>query len=130
MRVSLKHRFGAVALLLACLLGLLQPAFACAPIHECCPPATHSGCGQAIRQAHAGLESPDCCATYAFVAYSVSIVAQPRYALDHPYNSPATLPILTELPLATDVVPAARRTLTGYRLDESLTYLYTARLRL
>jgi hypothetical protein len=34
------------------------------------------------------------------------------------------------LPVATDVVAPARLTLTGYRLDESLTYLRTARLRL
>ena len=119
-----------MSLLLACLLGMLQPAFACASIHDCCPPAAQSGCGEAIRHADSALEAPDCCATHAFVAYSVSIIAQPRYALDHTYNSPATLPILTVLPVATDVVPAARRTLTGHRLDESLTYLYTARLRL
>ena len=68
--------------------------------------------------------------THAFAAYSVSIVAQPRYALDHAYNSPATLAILAVLPVATDVVGPARLTLTGYRLDESLTYLRTARLRL
>ena len=112
------------------MLGILQPAFVCAATAYCCPPAAPAGCGEAIREADAGLEAPDCCATHAFVAYSVSIIAQPRCALDHAYDSPATLPILTELPLATDVVPAARRTLTGYRLDESLTYLYTARLRL
>ena len=99
-------------------------------MHECCPPAAHSGCGEAIRQADAGLEAANCCATYAFVAYSGSIVAQPRYALDNDYNSPATLPILTVLPVATDVVPPTRLTLTAHHLDESLTYLHTARLRL
>ena len=119
-----------MSLLLACLLGILQPAFACASIHDCCPPAAQSGCGEAIRHADSALEAPDCCATHAFVAYSVSIIAQPRYALDHTYNSPATLPILTVLPVATDVVPPTRLTQTALRLDESLTYLHTARLRL
>jgi hypothetical protein len=127
---SLKHRFAAASLLLACLLGILQPAFACASRYDCCPPAAPSGCGQAIRPADAGLETPDCCATRAFVAYSVSIIAQPRYAPDHAYNFPATPPILTVLPVPTDVVAPARLVLTSHRLDESLTYLYTARLRL
>jgi hypothetical protein len=119
-----------VLLLLACLLGILQPAFACAPMHECCPPAAHSGCGEAIRQADAGLEAANCCATYAFVAYSGSIVAQPRYALDHIYNSPATLRIRPVLPVAMDGAVPTRLTLTAHRRDESLTYLHTARLRL
>jgi hypothetical protein len=98
-------------------------------MHDCCPPASHSGCGEAIRHADAALEAPDCCATHAFVAYSVSIVAQPRYALEHAYNSPATLPVLTVLPVA-DVVPPTRLTQTALRPDESLIYLHTARLRL
>jgi len=34
------------------------------------------------------------------------------------------------LPVATDVVPPTRLTLTAHHLDESLTYLHTARLRL
>ena len=112
------------------MLGILQPAFVCAATAYCCPPAAPAGCGEAIRHAEVGLEAPDCCATHAFVAYSVSIIAQPRYALDHTYNSPATPPILTVLSVARDVVAPARLTLTTLRLDESLTYLYTARLRL
>lgn len=119
-----------MSLLLACLLGILQPAFACASRYDCCPPAAPSGCGEAIRHADAGLEAPNCWATCAFAAYSVSVIAQPRYALDNDYNSPATLPILTVLPVATDVVPPTRLTLTAHHLDESLTYLHTARLRL
>jgi hypothetical protein len=127
---SLKHRFKAASVLLACLLGIFQPAFACASMHDCCPRATPSGCGEALRHADAGLEAPNCCATQALVTYSVSIIAQPRYALDHAYNPPATLPILAVLPVATDEIPSTHLTQTALRLDESLTYLHTARLRL
>jgi hypothetical protein len=127
---SLKHRFRAASLLLACLLGILQPAFACASRHDCCPTTAPSGCSEAIRHSGARLEAPDCCATAAFVAYSISIIAQPRYALDHAYNSPTTFPILTLLPVAADVVLPTRLAQTALRLDESLTYLHTARLRL
>jgi hypothetical protein len=109
-------------------LGIFQPAFACASGHDCCPSGAPAGCGEAIRHADAGLEAPNCWATCAFVAYSVSVIAQPRYALEHAYNSSATLPILRVLPVAT--VPPPRLTQTALRLDESLTYLHTARLRL
>jgi len=99
-------------------------------MRDCCLPATHSGCAEGVRDADAGLVAPVCCATDAFVAYSASIIAQPRYALDHAYNSLGTLPILTVRPVATDAVPPTRITQTALRLDESLTYLHTARLRL
>ena len=112
-------------IVLACLLGMVQPALACVSQSDCCP----AGCGQPTHRSAAWVEISDCCATAA-VNPSVSITAQQRHALDQTSGSP----VLTAGPLdfqasAHPSVPP-RLTANASALDQSHTYLRTARLRL
>ena len=121
------RRFAAVLMLLACLLGTVQPVVACVSHSDCCP----SGCTDQVSLGSSWLEWSDCCAVQAPVGTSLSIAPHSRQALNVAVGSPV-LVTLADDPLR--LVPAreirAAQAASTSRPDQSLTYLRTARLRL
>ena len=110
--------------LVACLLGIVQPALAC----DCCPKGSAPGC---IEQSAAwGINSNDCCAAAATLVSSPWVTAQTRHALDQATGSPGLFAAPANVPIAQQLLHRAPVRLGGYRNNESLTYLRTARLRL
>jgi hypothetical protein len=111
--------------LLACLLGIVQPALACVSQSDCC----QSGCGQPVHSGAGWIEVVDCCVTAA-VGSSVSIAAQPRGVLQQASGFPALSVRLVDLQLSLDSTNSARAITTASAVNGSRTYLRTARLRL
>ena len=121
------RRLAVSLILLACILGVLEPAFACVSSSECCP----DGCSGQTQQGSGWVEMAGCCAIQAPVAASFSIAPQSREALNVTGSSPA-LVTLADDPLRlvpTREIRTAQAASTS-RSDQSLTYLRTARLRL
>jgi hypothetical protein len=115
-------------MLSVCLLGMIQPAFACGPGTDCCPRGSASGC---IEQPTVpAVSADDCCAAQPNLAASSWVVAQPRKLSDGAVASPALFGPPADVPVAQSVLQVAPLFLTDYRADASLTYLHTARLRL
>ena len=121
------RRLAAAFMLLACLLGAVQPVFACVSHSDCCP----SRCTDQVSLGSIWVESSACCAVQAPVGTSLSIASHSRQAPNVAVGSPA-LVTLADDPLR--LVPAleirAAQAATTSRPDLSLTYLRTARLRL
>ena len=123
------RRLIASLVLVACLLGTVQPALACAHAAsrtDCCPTGSS---GERLRPTAPSIEAYGCCAQPAAVTPSVSVV-RARTVQGHASTSPGAVD-LTWVAVGQHV--AAVRTppaLISYHVDESLTYLRTARLRL
>jgi hypothetical protein len=115
-------------MLSACLLGTVQPAFACGPATDCCPRGSASGCIEQITVP--AVPADDCCAAQPTLAASSCVVAQPRKSFDQAVAPPALFGPPADVPVAQSVLQVAPLFLTDYRADASLTYLHTARLRL
>ena len=117
----------------ACLLGIVQPAIACAAgasRTDCCPAGSPASSGDQMRPASPALEAFSCCALPAAVTPSVSAV---RTRTTHAHTSGSTA--IFDLPMQDLVGPRlsalqAPPALIPYYANESQTYLRTARLRL
>jgi len=119
------RRLAASLMLLACLLGIVQPALACASSSDCCS----SGCSGQMPTGSGLLGSEDCCAIQGAVGASVSLAPQYRQPLDVAGGSPAFTTLAARLQPLSTALPAARPGAASAS-DQSLTYLRTARLRL
>jgi hypothetical protein len=127
------RRLIASMVLVACLLGIVQPALAytnCASRTDCCPAGSPAGCAEQLCLASPCVEAGSCCALRAASTPSVSAV-RPRTASEHasgvsPAIAPPTVvPVGQHLPeLRVPVVQIPDH------VNQSLTYLLTARLRL
>ncbi len=119
--------------LVACLLGIVQPTFACvtgASRTDCCPARSSAGAGEQLRQTAPSIEAYSCCALPTAVTPSV-LGVRARPAQWHASGSPAVVDLPTGY--LVDQYPSAQRrptALVPYHADESQTYLLTARLRL
>lgn len=127
------RRLMASMVLVACLLGIVQPTLAytnCASRTDCCPAGSPTGCAEQLCLASPCVQPGSCCAERATSTPSVSAV-RPRTAQAHgsgpsPANAlPPGLPVgqhPRELRTQPAQIPA--------HVNQSLTYLRTARLRL
>ena len=112
------------------LCGLVPAALACAQTmvnHDCCPPGLQMPC--ADEQSSNTIEEAACCATPSLAPTVVSI-AGAQEEIDLPVLVPITA---SALPAPVAAVRACSQQPTGppdLRLDSSLIYLTTARLRL
>jgi hypothetical protein len=120
------RRLIASIVLVACLLGIVQPAFACVSPSDCCL----LDCDGQISPGSGWDGKDDCCAIRAAVAAWVSLVPQPRQTLNGAGGSPAYIPLAADLQPAPPRETPVPRPATGIASDQSLTYLRTARLRL
>ena len=125
------RRYLASLVLWTCLLGIVQPAFACASRNDCCQSGSTGGCGGQPQPAASPVGTDNCCTVQTNTPLPASICARPDQP--QPHSSGA--------PVAADLTPV---TLPGYLrgwtslppaighavFDHSLTYLRTARLRL
>jgi hypothetical protein len=126
------RRLLASLLLATGVLGIVQPAFACASPSDCCPTGTTRGCGGENCEAAGWIATHSCCATRAISPSSVSIRARPVQLQPHASGAPVTADLA-----AVDSLPRDRNAWTPLPcviantvFDGSLTYLSTARLRL
>jgi hypothetical protein len=124
---SVNPRLVAALTLLACLLGIFQPALAYAPVSDCCS----SDCNGQPQAGSSWVEISGCCAIQAPAAASLSIAPQTRQALNITGGSPALI-TLADDPLRLVPAPEVQAAHAATRLDtgQSLIYLRTARLRL
>jgi hypothetical protein len=120
---------------LGCLLGILQPALACAaacaPTTDCCPAGPQAGRGEQLHERAFSVQSTGCCELRPTVATSVAVIGATRDQ-GHPTGSSAPIappptPFQIGRPPHQLGAPAAQ--IPDYP-DQSLTYLRTARLRL
>lgn len=125
------RRFLASLLLWTSLLGIVQPAFACASQADCCQGGATGGCGGQPHPAISPAGTDNCCAVSDNTPTTASIPARPDQS--QPHSSSA--------PVAADLTPAQIRSdargstplprpIRHTVFDQSLTYLRTARLRL
>ena len=130
--VTVVRRFLAALLLAACLLGIVQPALACASRSDCCQTGSTPGCGGATCEAPICDGSRSCWATRAIAPSSVSLRARSDQLQPHASDPPVAANVTLVASLFQDRpgwTPLPRVFATTV-LDESLTYLRTARLRL
>ena len=126
------RRLIASLVLVACLLGIVQPALACANSTsrtDCCPAGLPAGAGEQMRPASASIEAYGCCALRAAISPSVAAV-RTRTAQGPASGSPVAAAALALVPVAQYSAVPTPLALTAYRVNESQTYLRTARLRL
>ena len=120
------RRLIASIVLVACLLGIVQPAFACVAPSDCCL----SDCAGQVPPGSGWAGKDDCCAIRAAVAGWVSLAPQSRHTLEGAGGSSAFIASAVDLqPVPPRATPVPRPA-TGAATDQSLTYLRTARLRL
>ena len=120
------RRLIASIVLVACLLGIIQPALACVSVSDCCI----SDCDGQMSPGSGRVRGDDCCATQAAAAARVSLAPQSRQTLDVAGGSPAFIASSVDLqPVPPRAAPVPRPA-TGAATDQSLIYLRTARLRL
>ena len=126
------RRLIASMVVLACLLGILKPAIACADCvsrTDCCPAGSSADCGAQMRGTSPCAQASSCCALRAAISPSVSALGI-RATQGH-----ASGPSAIALPVTVRVgqYPRELQTPTAQipdPINESLTYLRTARLRL
>ena len=126
------RRLIASLVLVACLLGIVQPALACANSAsrtDCCPAGSPAGAGERMRLASASIEAYHCCAPGVTVTPSVSAV-RTRTAQGHASASPTATDLPAVVPVTQHFAVPTPPASIAYRASESLTYLRTARLRL
>jgi hypothetical protein len=127
------RRLIAALIVVASLLGIVQPALACANCVsriDCCPAGSLSGCSESGYQAASCAQTNSCCALSITVAPSVlAVKARTPQAYVSAPSAAIGLPIM----FALGWEPTELRTLAARIPDpvnQSLTYLRTARLRL
>ena len=120
------RRLIASIVLVACLLGTVQPAFACVASSDCC----RSDCAGQVQPGSGWVEKDDCCAIRATIAGWVSLAPQSRHTLQGAEGSAALITSTANLQPVTPRETPIPRPATGAATDQSLTYLRTARLRL
>ena len=120
------RRLIASIVLVACLLGIVQPAFACVSPASCCL----SECDGQRSPASGWVGTDACCAIGDAVVASVSLAPQSRQTIDVAGSSPAFIVLPADLQLVPPRETTVPRLATGAATDQSLTYLLTARLRL
>jgi hypothetical protein len=120
------RRLIASIVLVACLLGIVQPAFACVSPSDCCL----SDCDGQLPPGSGRVGRDDCCAIRAAVAGWVSLAPQSRQTLDVGGGSPAFIALAADLQPEPPCKTPVPRPAIGAATDQSLTYLRTARLRL
>jgi hypothetical protein len=120
------RRLIASIVLVACLLGIVQPAFACVSHSDCCL----SDCDGQMPPGSGWDGKDDCCAIRAAVAACVSLAPPSRHTLDGTGGSPAIIGSAADLQPVPPCETPVPRPAIGVATDLSLTYLLTARLRL
>ena len=127
------RRLIASMVLVACFLGIVQPALAyanCASRTDCCPAGSPVGCAEQMGLASPCVQADSCCALRAASTPSVSAV-RPRTAQGHTSGPSPAIVLPTVVPVGRHLpelrMPAAQ---IPDHVNESLTYLLTARLRL
>jgi hypothetical protein len=127
------RRLIASLVLVACLLGIVQPALACAnnaSRTDCCPAGASAGSGERMCPASPSIEAYGCCALPAAGTSSVAAV-RARAPQGHASGSPVALDVPMGVPLGQHLsAPRTAAAPIRYHANESLTYLLTARLRL
>jgi hypothetical protein len=129
----IRRLFGSLVVL-ACLLGILQPAIACvaacAADKDCCPAGSLAGSGEQVHQLSLSAQLSSCCELRLAIATSVSAIGG-RTEQGHGSGSSAAIALPTAIRVGRPPqelrAPAAQ---IPHPFDESLTYLRTARLRL
>ena len=123
----------AALVVVASLLGIVQPAIACAncvPRTDCCPAGSLPGCSESGYQTASCTQADGCCALSTTVAPSVLAV---KGRTPHAHVSAASAAIAPPAMFGLGREPTELRTLAARIPDpvnQSLTYLRTARLRL
>ena len=128
------RRLFASLIVLACLLGILQPAIACAAAcasdTDCCPAGSPAVSGEQVHLPSLSVQASSCCELRAAIATSVSAIGS-RTDQGHGSESSAAIALPTVFRVGRAAqelrAPAAQ---IPHHLDESLRYLRTARLRL
>jgi hypothetical protein len=127
------RRLIASMVLVACLLGIVQPALAytnCASRTDCCPAGSPAGCAEQLCLASPCVQAGSCCALPAASTPSVSAV-RPRTVQGHASGVSPAIALPTVVPIGQHLpelrMPAAQ---IPDHVNQSLTYLLTARLRL
>jgi hypothetical protein len=113
-------------MLLACLLGIVEPALACVSPSDCCS----SGCNGQPQPGSGGVRLEECCGLQATLGASLSIAPQTGQALNVAGGSPAFIALAGPVLLVPTREKLTAQAATTFRSDQSLTYLRTARLRL
>jgi len=127
------RRLIASLVLVACLLGIVQPALAytnCASRTDCCPAGSPASCLEQLCLASPCVQAGSCCALRAASAPSVSAV-RPRTAHGHASRVSAGIALPPGLPVGQrppELRPPPAQ--VPAHVNQSLTYLRTARLRL
>ena len=126
------RRLTASLVLLACLLGIVQPALACANAAwrtDCCPGGSTGGTDQRMHPPSPGMDAHSCCTLRAAVTPSPSTI---RGRTDQGQASapPAAVDLPTMAPFGHLLALRAPVVQLPDHLNKSLTYLHTARLRL
>ena len=119
-------RLVAALMLLACLLGIAEPALACVSASHCCS----SGCNGQPQPGSGGVRLEECCGLQATLGASLSIAPQTGQALNVAGGSPAFIALAGPVLLVPTREKLTAQAATTFRSDQSLTYLRTARLRL
>jgi hypothetical protein len=126
------RRLFASWVVVACLLGIMHSAIACAAAcalpTDCCPAGSPAGSGEQLQQPSLSAQASNCCVLGPAIATSVSAIGG-RSDQGHASGSSAAIasPSGARRPPQGLRAPAAQ---IPDHLDESLTYLRTARLRL
>jgi hypothetical protein len=118
--------------LLACLLGIVQPAIACANCTsrtDCCPFGSPAGCSEQMHLASHCAQASNCCALSAAIAPSASPIGSRTSHGDSTGSFATALPAVVRVGQQLAELRALQA-LTPDPINESLTYLRTARLRL
>ena len=128
-----RRLFGSLVVL-ASLLGILQPSIACAAActsaPDCCPAGSPAGGSSQLNQPSLSAQPGICCEARPVLATLATAIGT-RSDQGHACGSSAAIATPTLVPVGRP--PQELRTATAQipdRLDDSLTYLRTARLRL
>ena len=127
------RRLFASSVVLACLLGILQPAVACAAAcashTDCCPGGSLAGSGEQLHQPSPSVQASRCCELRPAIATSVSAIGG-RTDQGHASGSSAAIALPALIPVGRPPQELRAPAQIPDHFDESLTYLRTARLRL
>jgi hypothetical protein len=126
------RRLIAALVVVASLLGIVQPAIACANCvsrTDCCPAGSLPGCSESGYQAASCTQTSSCCALSTTVAPSV-LAVKARTPQAHVSASSSAIALPTMVGLGQQPEPRTLAARIPDHFNESLTYLRTARLRL
>jgi hypothetical protein len=126
------RRLIAALVVVASLLGIVQPAIACATCvsrTDCCPAGSPPGCSESGFQAASCTQTSSCCALSTTAAPSV-LAVKARTPQAHVSASSVAIALPTMVGLGQLPEPRTLAARIPDHFNESLTYLRTARLRL